>query len=479
MTAPSPEGEAPLGRDEIRRRAASGVLAVAVRNVAVRGLGLLGTIVLARLLPPRDFGLLALGFTLVVFGHALASGGLGAELIRRERAPSRQELASVLGFQLAITGTIAAAAVVVGILVGGAAGVASVMAVSVPLVVLRTPNQILLEREMRFSDLTFAEVAETGVYNALAIGLVVAGLGVWGVAAATLAQGLIGSVLITRRGPAGLLAPQLHRGAIGPLYRFGVRFQAAALVAAVRDYGINVVIALTAGVAAVGIWSLAFRLFQTILLLLQAVWRVSFSAMSRLTHAGEADARVLERTLRLMSIAVGGLAVLLGGTAPALVPAIFGPGWSETVDVLPLGAAALMISGPISTALAGFLYAQGEAGVMLRSAAAQAVCWLGGAALLAPSLGATSGGVGMLVGALATAATLTHAARRHVRGAEPSHHARPGAGRGVRGRRGVARRDGGVPGAAGAARLRRGRQRGLRRDPPRPAPRGRDGRSPG
>ncbi len=368
---------------------------------------------LARLLPPEDFGLLALGFTLVVFGHALSSGGLGAELIRREVPPERADLASVLGFQLVITVPLALGAVIVGTAVGGAAGVGSVMALSIPLVILRTPNQIMLEREMRFGDLTRAEVAETAVYNVLAIALVLAGLGVRGVAAATVVQGAVGSAIVIKRGPVGLVRPSLSLDRIRPIYRFGVSYQAVSVVAALRDYGINIVLALTAGLSAVGIWSLAARLFQAIMLLLQAIWRVSFSAMSRLKAAGEADA-VLDRMLRLTSIAVGVLVVLLGGTAPALVPAVFGTNWSEAIDVLPLGAAALMIWGPISTTFAGYLYAHGQARSVLNSAIGQTIGWLGATAALAPVMGSTAGGVGMIVGATVTVVALTHAVRPHV-----------------------------------------------------------------
>jgi O-antigen/teichoic acid export membrane protein len=63
---------------EIRRKAAHGVLFVSLRSFAVRGLGLLGSLILARLLLPRDFGVLAFGQTLIAFGGFFADAGIAA-----------------------------------------------------------------------------------------------------------------------------------------------------------------------------------------------------------------------------------------------------------------------------------------------------------------------------------------------------------------------------------------------------------------
>ena len=60
MSAPTPDppvNAASVELDEIRSRASAGALKLGVRNVAIRALGLVGTIILARLLKPADFGL--------------------------------------------------------------------------------------------------------------------------------------------------------------------------------------------------------------------------------------------------------------------------------------------------------------------------------------------------------------------------------------------------------------------------------------
>ena len=65
--------------------------------------GLVGNLVLARLLTPRDFGLIALGATVITLATVLADGGLAAAFIRRGGDPGLTELRSLMGIQLAIT----------------------------------------------------------------------------------------------------------------------------------------------------------------------------------------------------------------------------------------------------------------------------------------------------------------------------------------------------------------------------------------
>ena len=72
-----------LDRGEISSRATRGAVSIMARGFGVRLLiGMLGNILLARLLLPSDFGMIALGNTILAFGAFLASGGLAATLVR-------------------------------------------------------------------------------------------------------------------------------------------------------------------------------------------------------------------------------------------------------------------------------------------------------------------------------------------------------------------------------------------------------------
>ena len=96
----------PLTADEIKGRAAGGVLTLGARSLVIFALGVVGNLVLARLLVPRDLGLVALGTTLITVARFISDGGVAVALIGRAEAPSAEELGAVQGFQLAVTTTL-------------------------------------------------------------------------------------------------------------------------------------------------------------------------------------------------------------------------------------------------------------------------------------------------------------------------------------------------------------------------------------
>lgn len=391
-----------------------GVKSVGLRNLLVRGIGFAGTIALARLLTPADFGFIAIGLTVVTLGHLLSNGGLGAQLLQRETPPQRLELESLQGFQLLITGTLAAVLLPIGIAVGEAGLVAAIMACSLPLAVLRTPTTIVLERNLDWRLLAAADVVQTLVYNGGAILFAALGFGPEGVAVAVVAQAATGTTLVIARGPLGLVRPRVRWGVLRPLLRVGVQFQAVSVVGAIRDQGLIATIAAVADAATLGIWTLAFRVLQPIMLLLEALRRVAFPAYSRMLQTGEDAGALVNRALQLTALAIGAVVVVVAGTAPALVPVVFGPRWVDATEVLPWGAAALLVSGPASTSMMGFLQARGDMGKVLQIIVVQAAVWVPVTAVLVPVMGVGGAGVGMFLAALTVAFQVVRATRAYI-----------------------------------------------------------------
>src|SRR3954451_17382288 len=90
----------PSDTAQVTQAALRGVGVVAFRGLALRGLAFAGSLVLARLLTPTDFGMIAVGAGIALVGTLLTDGGLGAALIGRRDPPSRPELAALQAFQL-------------------------------------------------------------------------------------------------------------------------------------------------------------------------------------------------------------------------------------------------------------------------------------------------------------------------------------------------------------------------------------------
>jgi O-antigen/teichoic acid export membrane protein len=95
-------GEQPLDWGELGRRSARAALQLAVRGLAVRALTLLGTLALARILAPADFGVYATVPFVVYLWAGLGDFGLGAALLQQRDEPTDDQLRTVWTAQQAI-----------------------------------------------------------------------------------------------------------------------------------------------------------------------------------------------------------------------------------------------------------------------------------------------------------------------------------------------------------------------------------------
>jgi O-antigen/teichoic acid export membrane protein len=393
----------PLSAAEVRRRATRGAAGLMVRGCAIRAIGLLGNVVLARLLTPREFGMIALGVSVSMVGDFLASGGLAASLIKREGGIDTSDLRAMLGFQLVITTAFTAGVAVAAIPLGKPGLVAAVMVSSLIIDTMRAPNGILLERRLEYRLIVRAEVVETVAWNGWAVAMVLAGMGIWGVATAQVFRAIVGAAFLTANGPAGVLFPLWSWTRTRAMLSLGVKFQALSLVQLARDQGLGIVVAAVGGLAILGLWSIVYRLTLVVGVLLESLWRVSFPAMSRILEAREDPGPALERGLTVASTVTGLLVAPLAGSAPALVPFLFGSRWTGAVAAMPAVGLSLMLAGPVSALGIGYMLSSGRATRMLVISIAESLAmWIVSLTLL-PFLHV----VALSLGALAAAALLT------------------------------------------------------------------------
>jgi O-antigen/teichoic acid export membrane protein len=411
--ANAPGPEEPLAAAEVFRRASGGAALLAARGAVVLGLGLVANLALARLLEPRDFGLLALGTVLLVFGGYFAEGGLGAALIRREgQPPSRRELEAVNGLQIAATCGLVLVAAAIALPFGSDGAVVAAMVATLPVTILRAPTIVVLERRLEYRTIALVELLESTAFYVGAVTLVALGMGIWGVAAAMAIRAVVGTGTMIRRGPLGLIRPRWAWAEARPLVGFGARVQLLALVGMGREQGLNVGIASIAGIATLGVWNLAFRVLQVPAMVTLAATRVGFPAVARLLETGRDPRPVLERGVATLAVAIGLVVVAMAGFAPAL-PAVVGEAWDEVPATVAWAGIALLLNGPLYVMAAGYLYAVDDVGAVIRAAIAQTAVWFAVTLPLLDTLGAEAVGLGWIAGGTLNSILLARRTRQH------------------------------------------------------------------
>ena len=171
-----------MPRAEVRQRSLTGIFFLTCSSFINLVVGFGASLVLARLLTPADFGVVALGSTALLLGDALADGGLGAGMVRRPEPPTRAELRTMNGIQLTLALAVCLPAAGIALGFGRTGAVTALMVLSLPITALQGPGRITLTRTMRYDRQLAADAGSQVISQALTVVAVVLGAGVWGLA---------------------------------------------------------------------------------------------------------------------------------------------------------------------------------------------------------------------------------------------------------------------------------------------------------
>jgi lipopolysaccharide exporter len=322
---------------EIGRRAFTGFLWAGASYAGGKVLVFAATIVLARLLVPSEFGLVAFALAVIAYLEFVTDLGLGAALIYRADAADPR---------------VSSTAFWIGVL--GALGLFAVSWVAAPLVAsvgpgddvvplfralglqfllsaLGKPHEYRLRRSLQFRRLFWPELGGGLVKGVVSVALAVSGAGAWSLVIGQLAGTLSKSVGLWIVHP---FRPgfTISRRVVAPMMRFGLGIVAVGLLgqgARTFDY---LVVGAKLGAAALGVYYLAFRLPELVIVSgFQVANDVLFPFYARLRDGrvdGDEDLRRgYLQTIRLGAMVAWPAAVGMAALALPLVLTLYGERW--------------------------------------------------------------------------------------------------------------------------------------------------------
>jgi O-antigen/teichoic acid export membrane protein len=313
------------------RRAIGGAVWAAIGRFGMSAITV-GTLAInARLLGPEPFGVQALAASLTAFGELLVAGTLAEALVQRRELGADERsagfwIAAPIGVALFIGFSVAA------LFIGGSVGaILPLTALALPLAACASAPVAILMRELRFKELTRVELAATAAASAVGVGLALARQGVYSLVFMELTRVALrcaGVFLATRYSP-GAPPPW---SAIRSVLSFGVKGLGIAFLGMVDRQIPRLVIGLWLGTGALGVFTLAMKLFETLSRIV--LGPMSAVAMS-LTSALQSDMKSLRRIVLGSTTVAASLAAPcflgLAALASALVPLAFGQSWADAV----------------------------------------------------------------------------------------------------------------------------------------------------
>jgi O-antigen/teichoic acid export membrane protein len=328
------------------------------------------SVLLARLLVPKDFGVV--GMLMVFIGFAMLFGefGLGAALIQ-QRDITEVQLSSTFWLNLAV------GVVLMLLFIGLAPGIARfyridqllplgrVMALGFPVAALAVVPGALLTRKMAFRSLAFIQVTSTLIAGTGAVVVALNGAGAWTLVVHWLLLATSTSVLTFR---AAGWRPRLVYSAteMRGLLAFGANLFGFNFVNYWARNADNLLIGKFLGSAPLGLYDRAYRLMLLPIGQIAAVLgRVMFPALSSIQDDHERIRHIYLRLVAAIGLVAFPLMAGLLVVAEPFVLVVFGDKWAGVVPALQV----LCVVGILQTLMnpVGWIYqSQGRTDLLFR-----------------------------------------------------------------------------------------------------------------
>jgi O-antigen/teichoic acid export membrane protein len=341
---------------DLKERTVRGALARVCAQGATFLLRLGSLVVLARLLEPKDFGLVGMVTAFTGVLNLFRDFGLSAAAVQHRTVTDEQMstlfwINILVGTLLGLVSVAIAPAIAAFYHEPRLFAVTAVLAAGFLFNAAGVQQSVLLQRQMRFTALAVINIVSLIVATAIGIAGAKAGYGYWSLVAMTVSAPLTGTIGFWLA--AAWIPGMPHRRVgIRSMMRFGSTLTLNGLVVYVASNFEKVLLGRFWGVDAIGIYGRAYQLINIPTdNLNSAVGEVAFSALSRLQ----------DDPSRLKSYFLKGYSVVLALTLPItiacalfaddIILAILGPKWKDAVVLFRLLAPTILvfaIANPLS-----------------------------------------------------------------------------------------------------------------------------------
>ena len=322
----------------LESRTVRGIGWTATSQIAQLLMSILISAILARLLTPSDFGLIAMVLVFSNFVAIFAGFGLTSAIVQKQEI-SDEALSSTfwinVGLGALLTVALAASAPLIAAFYSQPRLTPLVVFISTTFFITSFCNvsYALLTKRMNFKAIAVISVCATGVSGLIAVFLAFSGYGVWSLAWYTVLCSVFTAVftlIYARWVPHFLLGLQHVKGLLG----FGANLTGFSFVNYFAQNMDNLLVGRFLGSAALGFYNLAYNLLVLPLTnISDVIGRVMFPALSIIQHDKQLVRDAYVSANRYIAAVSFPLMIWVLVTAPQLIRVVYGPKW---ISVIPL-----------------------------------------------------------------------------------------------------------------------------------------------
>lgn len=357
------------------------------------------TAVLARLLPPYDFGVVGAALVAVEVVSQVVNAAVTPALVQRAQVTDRL-LATA--FWLSITLSLALYGILY-LLAPAISGFFDIPALGTVLPALgllfvfdgaSAVARAQQQRELAFREVVVIRaVADVIGLGMVSIGLALAGYGVWSLVGGRLAQSVLRAAGFLARFPHPVR--NVSRRQLGHLIRFGGGITLQGLLNSLARQGDAVVVGRLLGASALGLYNRSYKMMALPAgFLAESFNGVLFPVMSQVQDRSESLRSAVYRTTAILALLLLPLAATASVLAQEIILVVLGPDWRGAIGALKVLAIGMFFRAGYKTGMA-VLKARGRVYLAAGLQGLYATLVIGGALV-----GAQYGLVGISVGAV-------------------------------------------------------------------------------
>ncbi len=306
-------------------------------SFGLRPVGMVFTIILARLLTPEDFGLVGLSMVLLGFANVITAMGMSGAIIQTSEDVNK---VAHYAFVVNVVASVLINIVVIifadpfSALLGGGAELAQVIryrSIYITISGFSTVPGALLKRDLRFKEVGLSQIPAELTSTGGAIILALMGFGVWSLIIGSLLGEVIRVLLLwSYQRPWIWLRPQKWEwDIVRKTMNFGVSTMASASIKNVQDQVDTWYVGRKLGPTPVGLYTKAFN-FTTMIagMLTNSLFgSVLFPSYAMIKDDKPRLTRAYLKSTNMVFLTIVPISVGMAITAPLLVPILLGEQW--------------------------------------------------------------------------------------------------------------------------------------------------------
>lgn len=348
----------------IGRRAVSGGFVTVGAQTAKFALTFAGTAILARLLSPREFGLVGMVLGVVGVVGIFNELGLSTATVQRQNI-TQQQISNLFWINVAVSGIVSLASCGLAQLLAGFYGNPYVARIMVALSVMflltgsTVQHRALLTRQMRFRAIAVIDVTSMILGFGTACVLAWLGFAYWALVAQQLVYSL-GCLVLTWSVSKWRPSWPSRNSGVRPLLSFGAHLTVADFVVRSLLNTDNILIGKFFGAAPLGLYTRASVLLARPLeQVVSPINAVMDPVLARLQGDPERYRRTFLRTFEALALIIFPFSATCLVLAKPMVLVILGPKWTGVVPLFS-AFALVAISGPLSGLVTWLYQSQGR-----------------------------------------------------------------------------------------------------------------------